>query len=336
MHNKLMVVDGHAAIVGGRNIGDHYFGLSHAYNFHDLDVFGVGYLARQGAEMFDEFWNSEWVASAGNLTTEPDAASAQESWQRIQANNATVEELERFPREPQDWTGELTALERGLHPGTSELVHDSVADETIDQSMITSMAFLFERAEQELMITNAYIIPYLRNIYFLEDITERGVDVRILTNSLASHDVPAVNSHYEDWRDDFIGAGARLYELRADAAIQDVVDVSPVSGEFVGLHTKAAVIDRRFVFIGSMNLDPRSANINTEMGVIVDSPALGEELAELMIRDMDGRNAWQVLLDEDGDPYWVNSDEALDKQPSRGFMERVMNVIFRVVPKEQY
>jgi cardiolipin synthase C len=336
MHNKLLIVDGNAAIVGGRNIGDHYFGLSHVYNFHDLDLLGIGYLARQGAEMFDEFWNSEWVASAANLTTEPDAEAAAESWQRVKEANRTAEELARFPREPRDWTEELRALEQTLHPGTSEIVHDSVAGAEIDQTMITSMAFLFERAEQELLITNAYIIPYQRGIDFLREITARGVDVRILTNSLASHDVPAVNSHYQGWRDDFITAGATLYELRSDAAISDVVDVPPVAGEFVGLHTKAAVIDRRQVFIGSMNLDPRSANINTEMGVIVDSPALAEELAELMMRDMDGRNSWQVLLDEDGDPYWVNADETSSKQPARGGMQRVMNAVFRVVPKGQF
>jgi putative cardiolipin synthase len=85
-----------------------------------------------------------------------------------------------------------------------------------------------------------------------------------------------------------------------------------------------------------MNFDPRSANINTEMGAIIDSPALAADLRALMLRDMSGENAWQVLLNDKGKPYWVNSDETVEDQPTRGTMQNVMNVIFKVVPKEQY
>jgi len=167
-------------------------------------------------------------------------------------------------------------------------------------------------------------------------LTERGVKVRILTNSLASHDVPAVNSHYKDWRDDLINAGAELFELRSDPAIQTIVEVPPVKGGFTGLHTKSVVVDREYVFIGSMNFDPRSFNINTEAGAFVRSPGLATELAEVMNRDMQPENAWQVLLDKNGDPYWVNSDETVYKQPARDTTQRIMDKIFKVVPKEQY
>ena len=146
----------------------------------------------------------------------------------------------------------------------------------------------FEQAETELLITNAYIIPGEPGVDMLQRLTDRGVDIRILTNSLASHDVPAVNSHYGPWRKRIIGAGAELYELRADAEIQGLVDIPSVTSKFVGLHTKAAVVDGRHVFIGSMNLDPRSAVINTEMGAMIDSPALADDLREVMLRDMQG------------------------------------------------
>jgi len=109
-----------------------------------------------------------------------------------------------------------------------------------------------------------------------------------------------------------------------------------VQGEFIGLHTKSVVVDRTYVFVGSMNFDPRSFAINTEAGAFVRSPGLAAELALIMERDMQPDNAWQVLLDEDGDPYWVNSDERLDRQPARSGGQRVMNKIFKVVPKEQY
>ena len=170
----------------------------------------------------------------------------------------------------------------------------------------------------------------------MQGLTDRGVRVRILTNSLASHDVPAVNSHYKDWRDDFILAGTELYELRADAAIQDLVDVPPVRGGFVGLHTKAFVVDREYAFIGSMNFDPRSFNINTEAGAFIHSSGLAEELARVMERDMAPENAWRVLLDDKGKPYWVNSDETVTRQPARSGSQRIMDRIFRIFPREEF
>lgn len=130
----------------------------------------------------------------------------------------------------------------------------------------TAFSPVMNSAEHELLITNAYVIPGQLGIDRLNDISERGVDIRILTNSLSSHDVPAVNSHYKGWRDDLINAGVELFKLRSDAAIKSIVEVPPVTGEFIGLHTKSFVIDRELSFVGSMNFDPRSANINTEAG----------------------------------------------------------------------
>jgi putative cardiolipin synthase len=336
MHDKLLIADGRAAIIGGRNIGDHYFGLNKSYNFHDLDVLAIGEMAQQSNGMFDQFWNSDWVASARNLTTKPNPERAAASWAKLQKKNREADVLASFPIEPKNWTAELVELEPMLHPGTGDLIYDEVSAEGIAQSMIASMFAIFDRAEEELLITNAYIIPGERGIEFLRMLNDRGVDVRILTNSLASHDVPAVNSHYEPWRDDILRTGTRLFEARADAAIQSLVDVPPVSAKFVGLHSKASVSDGRLVFIGSMNLDPRSGAINTEMGAVIDSPGLGGELRELMLRDMSPDNAWEVSLADDGRLRWTNSDETVYKQPTRGFLQHVMNAIFKVVPKEQF
>ena len=336
MHDKLLIADGRAAIIGGRNIGDHYFGLNKNYNFHDLDVLAIGEMALQSNGMFDEFWNSEWVASAQQLTTQPDPERAAASWAKLQKKNRDAEELSSFPLEAKDWSEEFAALEPQLHPGTGELIYDTVTAEGVTQSMVGQMFAIFNRAQEELLITNAYIIPGERGMAFLDALNDRGVDVRILTNSLASHDVPAVNSHYEPWRDDILRTGTKLFELRADAAIQSIVDVPPVSAKFVGLHTKASVSDGRLVFIGSMNLDPRSGAINTEMGAVIDSPGLGGEVRELMLRDMGPDNAWEVSLTDSDRLQWTNSDETVSRQPTRGFLQHVMNAIFKVVPREQF
>lgn len=336
MHDKLLIADSHAAVVGGRNIGDHYFGLSHDYNFHDLDVLGFGNVARQANEMFDHFWNSEWVVSAENLDVEPNPDFFDQGWASLQESVRNAEELRSFTTEAPDWAEVAAEMAAELHVGTSVIVFDEATGDAISQNLASGLFGFLGLAQEELLITNAYIIPGQPVIDFLQGLTARGVKVRILTNSLASHDVPAVNSHYRDWRDDLINAGAELFEWRADPAIKPLVDVPPVEGEFVGLHTKAVVIDREIAFVGSMNFDPRSAEINTEAGAIIQSPGLAAELAELMERDMSPENAWQVLLDEDGKPYWVNSDETVYKQPARNGSQRIMDKIFKVVPKEQY
>jgi hypothetical protein len=128
------------------------------------------------------------------------------------------------------------------------------------------------------LISNAYVIPDATFMDDLRTLAARGVRVRILTNSLSSNDVPAVNAHYGPWRRRLLETGVTLHELRADAAIQaELVDTPPVRSGFVGLHVKAMVVDRQRSFIGSMNLDPRSEVFNSEMGVVVDSPPLAGE-----------------------------------------------------------
>lgn len=336
MHDKLLIVDGRAVVIGGRNIGDHYFGLSSAYNFHDTDLMGIGHIALQSNDMFDRFWNSEWVLSALNLTTEPNQEIAQKQWQNLLNNSQTAPELAGFARKPKNWEVELAELRPELRMGSSTLVYDEAVDEKIDQKVLSSMFNFFQLAEKELLIMNAYVIPAQEGVDFLAEKSSRGVEISILTNSLASHDVPAVNSHYEPWRDDFIRAGVDLFELRGDPAIKSIVDVPPVDSVFTGLHSKTAVADRRYVFVGSMNLDPRSANINTEMGAIVDSPGLAEDLAQVIKRNMQGENAWQVKLNQDGEVFWVNSDETVTRQPARDGMQRVMNTLLKLGPRDQY
>jgi putative cardiolipin synthase len=192
-------------------------------------------------------------------------------------------------------------------------------------------------AEKELLIINAYIIPYDKGIGILRELTDSGATVRILTNSLASHDVPAVNSHYKKRRRDILEAGAELYEMRHDAAIQaEVADTPPVSAKFMGLHSKAMVIDRRRSYIGSMNFDPQSAALNTEMGAVIDSPGPGEELARLIERDMKPGNSWQVQLTEGGKLQWVSSDAIVTRQPARNWWQRVEDVSFMMFPASLY
>jgi putative cardiolipin synthase len=338
MHNKQMIVDNRVAIIGGRNIGDEYFGLNTGFNFHDLDVLGVGPVARQASTVFDRYWNSDWVRRipfADPAAGPPERSTAQaEALARLEADARGRILLAG----DQSWRPQLHELGASLHPGKSSVHTDSPSRAAaVHNHVPEAFRALMRSAQDEVLIVNAYIIPDANFMADLRELADRGVRVRILTNSLASHDVPAVNSHYERYREPILRAGAQLYELRADAAVKSAqVEFPPFRGRFVGLHTKAMVIDRQRSFVGSMNLDPRSEIINAEMGVLIDSPALAAALAAGIERDMGPENSWQVTLDADGRPKWSNDREMRTTQPARSAMQRIENLVFKLFPPSLY
>jgi putative cardiolipin synthase len=333
-----MVADNRLAILGGRNIGDEYFGLNAAFNFHDLDVLGVGPVARQASALFDRYWNSVWVRRiAGGAAADdpaPPSAADLEALARLEGDARSRVMLAG----QRSWAAELAALESSLHPGRSVVHADSPSRAaTVRNHMPEAFRALLLSARREVLIVNAYIIPDAVFVDDLRALTARGVTVRVLTNSLASHDVPAVNSHYETWRVPLLRAGVQLHELRPDAAVQSqLVDTPPVRGRFVGLHTKAMVIDRQRSFIGSMNLDPRSEVINAEMGILIESAPLADALAVEMERDMGGANAWRVELDAEEHPRWTSDAGTLHRQPARSAWQRLENLFFKLFPPNLY
>lgn len=338
MHNKQMVADNRTAILGGRNIGDEYFGLNPEFNFHDLDVLGVGPVARQASAVFDRYWNSDWVrriprAAPGSPTPAPSAAESA-AMQALQTDARARLELAG----QRSWATEIAGLAASLHPGRGTVHTDSPSRAPGSRNhMPDAFRALMLQARREVLITNAYIIPDARFVDDLRGLAARGVSVRILTNSLASHDVPAVNSHYETWRRPLLQAGAALHELRPDPAVKaTLVDTAPVRSRFVGLHTKAMVIDRERVFVGSMNLDPRSEVINSEMGVLIDSAPLAKDLADTMERDLHGANSWRVERLGDDSLVWRSDAGTLTRQPARNAWQRVENLLFKLFPPSLY
>jgi len=337
MHNKALIVDNRAVILGGRNVGDEYMGLNPDFNFHDIDVLGIGPVARQTSVIFDHYWNSDWVMQVAALGLEILPEQMAEGGEQLETLLAEDRALDNFPLEPQSWSAELETLQGSLHIGTGEVVSDLPTADGIEHVMLERIRSMMRMPNTELMIVNAYIIPTDTGMSILQELTDRDVESVILTNSLASHDVPAVNSHYKGWRKPILKTGAKLYELRHDAAIQALIsDTPPTQAEFIGLHSKAMVVDREYVFIGSMNFDPRSALTNTEMGAFIQSPGLGNELAELIERDTLPANSWKVELDQDEKLRWTNDEETVTSQPARSWWQRVQDVLFRAVPKGYY
>jgi len=336
MHNKIMVADNRMTILGGRNLGNNYFGLHYSYNFLDLDVLGVGPAARLMSKIFDHFWNSKWVVPGYAYAYDVPQGRMQELGQSLNRFLQQSEVLQYFPLDRQNWTQRLAALTTQLHPGVAGKVYDKLEEDVISQRMATEIPEFTKTAQHEVLINNAYLIPDEEMLASARQLVQRGVKFRIITNSLASQDVPAVNSHYGPMRKPILEAGVDLYELRPDAEVKAEVDTMPVVSGFVGLHTKAAVVDRSRVFIGSFNLDPRSRNINTEMGILIDSPELGQELADRIEYLMQPLNSWRVQLDESGQVIWVSHDGTLKRQPAQSFWQRIQDVFFKLFPREYF
>ncbi len=294
-------------------------------------------MARQASSVFDAFWNSAWVAPVSTLPEVGSFDDLKAMYEPIRKQLQSSKALERFPIEPRDWGLEVDMLQGRLIIGTSRVLTDSPDADAVKHHMPAAIRELMSTPQLDVLIVNAYIIPDSKALDTLRSLTQRGVRVRILTNSLASHDVPAVNSHYKQWRRPLLEAGVELHEIRPDASIhQEIADTPATASKFMRLHTKAVVVDRQRVFIGSMNLDPRSAEINSEMGAIIESPGLADALARLIERDMSPDNSWQVQLDPQGGPQWVSGDQVLSARPARNIWQRFEDLIFMLFPRDLY
>jgi len=339
MHNKLFIVDNRMAIVSGRNIGNPYFGLSEKYNFRDLDVLTTGPVVEEISNAYDEYWNAE-LAYPGHLMSNKVSVEhidllRQEVRTRLN-ENATL--LASYPLTPRDWSKEMAQLMRRMHSGEGHFLQDDPIVVHGEQlKLIDMLDTLAAPSHEELIMVSPYLIPVGDMLQHLTELNQEGVDVKVLTASMASNNHTAAHSHYKKYRRRILDTGSELYEFRHDPspAIRDKADVPPVESNFISLHVKALVGDRQRCFIGSLNLDPRAMEINTENGLYIESPELARDLAARFDAMMQPENAWRVYLDkEEQTLYWKSSKGTVDVQPSRSFGQRISDFFFRLLPIE--
>ncbi len=322
MHNKSMTADNQITIVGGRNIGDAYFSADKASDFTDLDLLLAGPVVPEVSAVFDDYWNGAAAYPVSALVKPPDDAAAQ--------LQAVREYLDRHVAEARGGEYSQTLLASGLakalesgkltaYWGHATVIADKAAKVTLppeDDSShaIPKLAKLLGSAQQELALVSPYFVPDRKSAAWLAQMTKRGVTVRILTNSYAATDVSAVHAGYSPWRKELLEAGVELYELKPSAYAEMAREGkhahrSMISKSRASLHAKSYMVDRHLLFVGSLNLDPRSARLNTEMGVVVDSAplcaALGKDLDQALL-DV----AYKVMLAPDAGavrPTWYGS-----------------------------
>jgi len=340
MHNKIMAADGHLAIVGGRNIGNNYWGLSDKFNSIDLDLLAAGPVMDEIEESFDSYWNHElsYPVDQMGLDITPEDLEAARAEIKQQVDDAR-EVLAAFSIEPKDWTDWLNAIPDKMITGRSWVLYDTPATDkrSRPQQLYDALSQeIDETLEKEILIASAYFVPQHEFVDATLEFVDKGVEVRILTNSLASN--PGTMSHagYKRYRRALLLAGADLYELRHDAKDKSEYETAPRQGEFLGLHTKSLVVDRKYSFVGSLNLDPRSAIMNTEVGIIVESEELAEQVIAAIEKDMTPENSWHVILNDKKKVEWVSGDEVLHKEPARDGMQRFMTWFVGALANENW
>ncbi len=338
MHNKLFIVDGCMAIVGGRNIGNEYFGLSKKYNFRDLDVLVAGAVVEELSEAFDEYWNIE-IAYPGAAMA--DIESVDEIHlirdETSQYLGTRSEFLASYPMERINWESELKQLPYLMKTGEAHFIQDEpVKLEGEEYRLFDMLKYLAEPSHKELIMVTPYLIPVGNSLEDLAQLSSEGVNVKILTGSMGSNNHTAAHSHYKKYRSRLLATGTDLFESRHDPspAMRNISDVPPVHSKFISLHVKALVGDRKRCFIGSLNLDPRTVQINTKNGVYIESPELAKELAEQFDIMMSSENAWRIYINDDNQLRWESSSGTVFLQPARSFGQRIADLFFRLLPIE--
>jgi len=312
MHDKTAIFDGVAGITGGRNMADEYFDFDHEYNFRDRDVLLLGPAVTEMSENFEEFWNSEFAHPVevllDDVSRDLTAAEIQESSDALHAYAADPRHFEPQIRQaiigaPVKFPAIVDAMSWGDVSFISDIPGKNSGEEGLGGGGESTEQLIaaVKSARSSILIQSPYLIMPEGGIELFEELIERDVRIRISTNSLASTDNLQAFSGYYSQRKALLDAGVELYEFKPYPAIRDkLIERYPriaVNNPVFAIHAKSMVIDDKTVFIGTFNLDPRSANLNTEVGMLADNTELARQLTESIELDIDPSNSWQTTAD---------------------------------------
>jgi putative cardiolipin synthase len=328
MHNKLLIADNQLAILGGRNVGDDYFGLSTRRNFIDTDLLLSGTLVPELSTGFDRYWNSAWAVPVEDLfdlsLVSDDLVSLRS---RIDDRLVEYPDLKTLIDEDRMRTTVSDLLAGHELADVQPVVDDpdvswgEQPDEIAGQ--LTEVAL---SAEREVLIVSPYLVLTPNLLEIAETLNGRGVRIRVITNSLASNDVVIAHAAYARYRQTILDFGVELYEFRGDPEMM----TGDLAEDFC-LHSKYIIFDDDTVFTGSLNLDPRSLYLNTELGVVLRSTSLAAELRQSFERLISPENAWRVVSTPDG-LRWLSAAGTLDEQPAKSSWQSFRSRMMMLLP----
>ncbi len=330
MHNKMFLADGAMAVIGGRNVANEYYLRSETDNFIDLDAFVIGGIVPSMSALFDRYWNSDAVYPLASIAKTD--KSRRELFELFEQQVSLAKTPEPMKLNSTDVLGyapigdDLSAGRLGLIWGSAYVFADhpdkpfegAVDGDVLETSAAYNVLEAVGKAKSEIVASSPYFVPGLRGMEFLKAQRKKGVKITVMTNSLGSTDEPLVHNGYTRYREEMLANGISLYEL-STTRVKDNKRLNLFGASLGRLHSKLFVVDRQFSFIGSMNLDPRSATINTEFGAVIDSPELAREIIRVI--DIDRlQSAYKVRLAKSGKGVeWLgfhgDQEVVLDAEP---------------------
>jgi cardiolipin synthase C len=331
MHNKSFTVDKKASIVGGRNIGDEYFGAGTGLMFADLDVLLIGPVVKDISEDFDTYWNCSLSIPVDQVVKYTDNRVPRTlplKFKEGESDSAAANYINLI-RES-NFIDQLFNGELRLEWADVKLVSDNplkVLNRTKPRHLLTNqIREAIRQPDREVILVSPYFVPTKAGVDQFRTMAERGVDVKILTNSLDATDVKIVHAGYEKRRKELLKAGIKLFELkRITSDVEFKERTGPLGSSGSSLHAKTFSVDGLRIFVGSLNFDPRSIHLNTEMGVVFESKNLAGEIRELF-DDRIPENTYQVTLDERGKLNWQERIEGnlkvYNKEPKTTLFQR--------------
>jgi cardiolipin synthase C len=343
MHNKSLIADNQAAIVGGRNLGDEYFDSSSDFNFSDIDVLAVGPITAQISNSFDRFWNSPDAVPLAALNVPLPAEEIKRKvrdelsahWEEVAASKRG-----NAIRRPQ-LVRRLTENTLPLFWAKGEVIVDRPekvrqSDELTQSPPMARLDRLLDRARKEFIAVTPYLVPRDEGVEWLAGMTARGMKVRVLTNSLASTDVSAVHSGYARYRRALVENGVELYEFKPIPGKRTRQNIGNGDSR-ASLHSKVYVVDRAQVVVASFNLDPRSIELNTELALVIHSPAIAWQVVQMFENTIRPANSYRLVL-EGGELVWVTEEkgkvERYHSDPGPGPWRRFKALFFSLMPVE--
>lgn len=343
MHNKSFIVDNQAGIVGGRNIAVEYFQLETSGEFIDFDMLISGPIVKDVSLSFDTYWNNSLAIPMEALTKELDQESIEQDWISLReemrkSGDSIYAKAIESPLMRQFSNDELDP-----YIAKARVIVDSphklrVKVSESQKIVATEIAKELDKAEQQIILFTPYFIPGKSGIKFLEKLRSKGVEIIVITNSLASNNHIAVHSAYSSYRRRLLEMGVELWEARADAAQITVKPGDTTLTEPLTLHTKGILIDQKSVFVGSLNLDPRSIDINTEMGILIESAELVSSFTDDAMIDIP-RFAYQLRLNDQGEINWhatIDGKEVTEThEPLSSVWRRFSAWFLKIVPEQQ-
>ncbi|MCW8330244.1 phospholipase D family protein [Photobacterium sp. SDRW27] len=336
MHNKAIIADGAFAITGGRNIGNEYFAANDTVDFGDFDLLLIGAAVADITVQFDVYWNSrpatpvEYLVDNIQAPTETQLAQWHQTLENYFKDSAYITTLAELPL-----AQNIKNQSLDFYLAEAVVVYDQpskVYAKDTNALLLHQITAVLEQAESDFLLISPYFVPTKNGAKALADAAREGLNVTIITNSLASNDVFAVHGWYAKYRKMLLEGGVKLYEVKVDPSLKK--DRSWLGSSQTSLHAKTFIIDRHTVFVGSFNFDPRSAYINTEMGVFLDTPEFVEHIYQQMDTGLI-KNTYRLALNN-GEIIWIDDHNAVqfDSEPNASIWAKIGAWLSGILPIE--